>query len=422
MENKYLTVSALTKYLKYKFDSDNNLRQVFIKGEISNYKDHTTGHLYFSIKDETSKINAIMFSNNAKKLLFKPTDGTKVLVIGRISVYESTGSYQIYVDEMIEDGVGNLYIEFEKLKEKLSKEGLFDIEHKKQIPLYPNRVGIVTASTGAAIKDILTTIKRRYNICDIYLFPCLVQGENAKEDISKKLKQADDYNLDIIIVGRGGGAIEDLWPFNEEIVARTIYDLKTPVISAVGHEIDFTISDLVSDLRAPTPTAAAEMAVPNMSDLLNKIKQFNIRLNEGINKKIKYSKLKLESIKNSYVVKNPMLMYENKKQKIDLIFEKLNNVIQINIDSNKNKLNLLKNNYILINPENIYKDYNIKLSNLIEKLEIINPLSVLNRGYSVTYKDNKIIKNVDSIKVNDEILVKLSNGNIKANVTSKENK
>jgi len=282
MNSKYLTVSTINRYLKAKFDNDENLRTVFLKGEISNIKYHTTGHIYFSIKDENSKINAIMFSSSAKKLLFKPVDGSKVLITGRISVYEATGGYQIYADEMLEDGIGNLYIAFEKLKQELSKEGLFDQKYKKTIPKIPSRVGVVTASTGAAIKDILSTIKRRFPICEVILFPSLVQGDNAKEDIVKNIKLAENYNLDVLIVGRGGGSIEDLWPFNEEIVARAIFECSIPTISAVGHEIDFTIADYVADMRAPTPTGAAEMAVPNMSDLVNNINNLRIRLNESI--------------------------------------------------------------------------------------------------------------------------------------------
>ena len=283
-KEKYLTVSALTKYIKFKIDTDEHLKTVFLKGEISNYKKHSTGHLYFSLKDETSKINAIMFNRNAVNLNFEPNEGTKVLVVGRISVYEQTGNYQIYIEDMIEDGVGNLYIAFEALKEKLSKEGLFDEKYKKPIPKIPKKIGIITAPTGAAIKDILSTIKRRFPICETILFPSLVQGENAAPDIVNKLKIANSYDLDVIILGRGGGSIEDLWPFNEEIVAREIFASQIPIISAVGHEVDFTIADFVADLRAPTPTGAAELAVPNMIDLTNHIKQLTIRLNENINK------------------------------------------------------------------------------------------------------------------------------------------
>lgn len=418
--SKYLTVTALTRYIKYKIDSDEHLRQVFLRGEISNFKSHTTGHLYFSLKDETSKINAIMFNTNAKKIEFKPADGMKVLIVGRISVYEATGNYQIYVDEMIQDGVGNLYLEFEKLKKKLAEEGLFDKSRKKSIPLFPEKIGIVTAPTGAAIKDILSTIKRRYPVCKTYLFPSLVQGEFAKDDIVKKIKLAQTYDLDVLIVGRGGGSIEDLWPFNEEVVARAIFDCKIPVISAVGHEVDFTIADFVADLRAPTPTGAAELAVPNIFDVIKQINNFKIRLNENINTKINYQKLKLDSIKSSFVIKNPMLMYENKKQKIDQLFENLNKNIFINVSKKRMELDNIKNHYILKNPIVLYEKKKDYLSNLIQKLELVNPLNILKKGYTLTYVEDKLIKNIKDVKIDDTIKIRLSDGFIISKVINKE--
>lgn len=420
--DKYLTVTALTRYLKYKFDNDDHLKTVYLKGEISNFKSHTTGHLYFSIKDETSKINAIMFSTNARKIVFTPTDGMKVLVRGRITIYEATGNYQIYVDEMLEDGIGNLYIAFEQLKEKLLKEGLFDPKYKKKIPKYPERVGVVTAKTGAAIKDILSTIKRRYPICEVILFPSLVQGENAAPDIVSKIKMAENYDLDVLIVGRGGGSIEDLWPFNEEIVARAIFDCTIPIISAVGHEIDFTIADFVADLRAPTPTGAAELAVPNLVDLKKHIGQLKIRLNESILKIVNYQKLYLDSLKNSFVIKNPLIMYDNKKQKIDTILEKLNNLLKIKLDKNIDKLSFLKNSYILKNPEILYKQKKEKIANIIEKLELINPLKVLGRGYSVVYKEDKIISSIKNLTKGENLKIKLADGFVKTKIEEVENK
>ena len=410
--DKYLSVTALTKYLKYKFDVDEHLKTVYLKGEISNFKSHTTGHLYFSIKDENSKINAIMFCANAKKIVFTPIDGMKVLVKGRITIYEATGNYQIYIDEMLEDGVGNLYIAFEQLKEKLSKEGLFDSRFKKKIPKIPSRVGVVTAQTGAAIKDILSTIKRRYPICEVILFPSLVQGEAAASDIVKNIKMAENYDLDVLIVGRGGGSIEDLWPFNEEIVARAIFESSIPIISAVGHEIDYTIADFVADLRAPTPTGAAELAVPNLVDLKKHIGQLKIRLNENVLKVINYQKLYLDSLKNSFVIKNPLIMYDNKKQKLDSIIEKLNNILKIKMDKNIDKLKFLKNSYILKNSDLLYKQKRDDLDNIIEKLELINPLKVLKRGYSVVYKDDFIINSVDNLNKSDKLKIKLSDGNV----------
>ncbi len=423
MSDKYLTVSAITRYLKAKFDVDENLQTVFLKGEISNFKAHTTGHFYFSLKDESSKINAIMFRSNASKVLFKPMDGMKVLVTGRISVYEAMGSYQIYVDEMLEDGVGNLYIAYEQLKEKLQKEGLFDKTHKKKIPKIPKRVGIVTASTGAAIRDIITTIKRRFPICETILFPTLVQGENAKDDIVRNIEMAQNYDLDVLIVGRGGGSIEDLWPFNEEVVARAIYNSKVPIISAVGHEVDFTIADFVADLRAPTPTAAAELAVPNMSDLKKYISQLSIRLNESVLKRVNYLKLYLDSIKNSFVIKNPMIMYENKKQSLDLMNSKLNDLMLGKVDRLKNEMEKIKKSYVLTNPKLLYKDNILEVKNIIEKLELLNPLNILNRGYSITYLNSLALKSVKEVKENDLLDIKLTDGVIQSKVINvKEDK
>ena len=423
--NKYLTVSVINRYLKDVFDKNEHLRTVFLKGEISNFKGHTTGHLYFSLKDENSRISAIMFSSYAKKLNFIPQDGKKVLVTGRIGIYEATGSYQIYVDDMVEDGVGNLYLAYEKLKADLEKEGLFDKKYKKAIPKYPEVVGIVTAPTGAAIKDILSTIKRRYPICKTILFPCLVQGEYAKEDIVKKINMAQDYDLDVLIVGRGGGSIEDLWAFNEEIVARAIFDSKIPVISAVGHEIDFTIADFVADLRAPTPTGAAELAVPNLTDLNKYIGQLSIRVNESILKKVNYQKLLLDSLKNSYVIKTPMIMYDNKKQKLDIIVEKINSIVDNKINNYNQRLEYIKSNHILRNPNLLYKDKIRDLDILINKLDLVSPLHVLKRGYSIsTNNKGKVIKTVKGIKKDDIINIDLCDGKIITKVTeiSKEDK
>ena len=430
--NKYLTVSALTGYLKYKFDTDEHLKCVFLKGEISNFKSHTAGHLYFSIKDEKSKINAIMFGANAKKLNFVPMDGTKVLVVGRISVYESTGNYQIYASEMMEDGVGNLYVAYEKLKADLAKEGLFDESHKKIIPRFPRRVGVITASTGAAIRDIISTIERRYPVCEIVLLPSLVQGENAAPDIVRNIKKAENYDLDVLIVGRGGGSIEDLWAFNEEIVARAIYDCPIPTISAVGHEVDFTIADFVADHRAPTPTGAAEIAVPNIIEVKNTLNSLSIRLKENIIKKVNYNKLLLDSYKNSFIIKNPVIIYENKKILLDQYHEKIISLLKHKLELRKTKLFHLVEKIRYVSPEQIcinkrkdlimidtklndlinYKVDNSKkiISHLIDKLELVSPLNVLKRGYSITYKNNKPVNTIKDIKISDNLDLKLYNG------------
>ena len=439
MENyKYITVSQLNKYLKYKIDNDPNLGMVFLKGEISNFKNHTRGHFYFTLKDDESRINAIMFQANACKIPFLPVDGMKVLVSGRVSVYEQSGTYQLYVDTMLEDGIGSLYLAFNQLKEKLEKEGLFNPDHKKRIPKIPQKIGIITAPTGAAIKDILSTIKRRFPLVETILFPALVQGEYAKDDIVKKIKIANTYDLDVLIVGRGGGSIEDLWPFNEEIVARAIFESKIPIISAVGHEIDFTIADFTADKRAPTPTGAAEMAVPDKKDLKTYLEQVNIRLNKVITNKLNINRQKLDNLLASQIFKNPYRMYEIKEQTFDLLYEKVLKEIKIIISKKYENINLLKSSFIFKNPSilvvdkvYLYNDFIKKLKynieriitnktndyiKLLNKVEILNPITTIKRGYTIVRKDNKVITSVKMLKKGDIITNQLIDGNIQSEV------
>ena len=380
-KSNYITVSQLNRYIKYKVDNDPNLDRVYLKGEISNFKAHTRGHFYFTLKDETSRINAIMFASSASKVKFNINDGMKVLITGRVSVYEASGAYQIYVDEMLEDGFGSLFVAFEQLKEKLEKEGLFRSDHKKRIPKIPRRIGIITAPTGAAIKDILSTIKRRWPLVETILFPSLVQGEYAKDNIVKNIKLASNYDLDLLIIGRGGGSIEDLWPFNEECVARAIYDCPIPTISAVGHEIDFTISDFVADMRAPTPTGAAELAVPNIDDVKSYINQVKLRLNTSINTIIDKDKERLNNIINSSIFKKPRKMYEIKEQMFDILYEKLLKEVEKIIKNKKYELEIIKNSVIFKNPLNIIKNKENTYINLLSKLEVLNPITTIKRGY-----------------------------------------
>ncbi len=419
MNNEYLTVTQINKYIKYKFDNDENLNLVYLKGEISNFKNHTTGHLYFTIKDETSRIMAVMFRNNASKIKFNPVDGSKVLVVGRIGVYEANGNYQIYVEEMLEDGVGNLAIEFEKLKKKLSEKGYFDEKYKKPIPKFPKRIGIITATTGAAIRDIITTINRRYRNVELDIFPCLVQGVDAKNDIVKNLELANKFDLDLIILGRGGGSIEDLWAFNEEIVAEAVFKSRIPIISAVGHEIDFTISDFVADLRAPTPTAAAELAVPNTIELITYINQLNIRRNKSIINLINKKREKLDSLKSSYILKNPQSIYEVKAQKIDNLIEKLIYVTSSKITNSKNVLDNLNNKKDVLIKNIIDKKTNRYL-NILNKLEPLNPILTIKRGYTITKKDDKSLSSIKDINENDLIKTTLNDGVITSKVISME--
>ena len=416
MDREYITISELNHYIKGIFDDNIFLNKVYLKGEISNFKAHTRGHLYFTLKDEGSRINAVMFSYQTNSLKFVPVDGMKVLVTGKIAVYEPTGGYQIYVSEMEQDGLGNLYIEFEKLKKKLAAEGLFDKDKKKPIPKTPNRVGIVTASTGAAIRDILTTIKRRYPICETILFPSLVQGADAAKDIVKKIEIANTYDIDTLIVGRGGGSIEDLWPFNEEIVARAIYNSKVPVISAVGHEIDFTIADFVADLRAPTPTAAAELAVPNIDTINTYLENAISRSTLSINNYIDSKRQQLLTLTSSYILKKPTAMYEVKEQSLDYLIDRLNSGINKIVDNVKIRLYKSVNSYVLTNPDILYKYKEQNLSHLVNKLEVLNPINTIKRGYAIVKKEDKVISSVKNIKKDDIIDIEVKEGKINAKV------
>ena len=339
MNQEYIKISELNNYIKSLLDKDHFLNKIYLKGEISNFKNHTRGHLYFTLKDDTSRISAVMFQSSAVKLTFTPEDGMNVLVEGRISAYPAQGTYQIYVDKMEPDGLGALYIEYEKLKKKLASLGLFSKEKKKPIPRFPERIGVITAPTGAAVRDIMSTIKRRYPMTEAILFPCLVQGKDAAPDIVRQIKRADSYGVDTIIVGRGGGSIEDLWAFNEEAVAYAIYECNTPIISAVGHEIDWTIADFVADLRAPTPTGAAEMAVPTVLDINTLIDNYKIRLNKNIKNMVNTKFIKLRSLRQSFILKNPMSMYEVKEQKLDSLIDTLNKDINKVLSDKDNNLN-----------------------------------------------------------------------------------
>ena len=416
MNDKYITVTQLTRYIKYKIDTDVNLNEVFLKGEISNFKAHSRGHYYFTLKDEGSRINAIMFASSTKGIKFIPQDGMKVLVTGKISVFEANGAYQIYVNDMLEDGVGNLYIAFEQLKKKLEQEGLFDPSIKKKIPKIPSRVGVVTAPTGAAIKDIISTIKRRWPLVEILLFPSLVQGENAAEDIVKQIKRAEDYELDTLIVGRGGGSIEDLWPFNEEIVARAIYECSIPTISAVGHEIDFTISDFVADLRAPTPTGAAELAVPAISDITNYLNQLKIRLNKSMQNKIDIQKQKLSEITSRYIFTNPISMYQTKEMVFDSLIDRLKYATTNLVTKKEKKYLELKNSYIFKTPFQLIDKKANKYLQIVSKLETLSPLETIKRGYTMTKKDDKVITSSKKIKKGDHLEINFSDGSIEAEV------
>ena len=417
MNNEYITVSDINKIIKYTIEDNLELRSVYIKGEISNIKYHTRGHLYFSLKDETSKINAVMFNYQKYLNNFEPKDGDSVLVHGRISVYESTGSYQIYVDEMQADGIGNLYVLFEKLKKKLAEEGLFNPEHKKKIRRVPRRIGVITAPTGAAIRDIISTINKRFPMTEIYVFPTLVQGESAAPNIVSAIKKANEFEgIDTIILGRGGGSIEDLWAFNEEIVARAIYDSKVPIISGIGHEIDFTISDFVADLRAPTPTGAATLAVPDINEVKRYFMTALERSNNAILNVLNNATQELLKYKTNYNLNNPKTMYEMKEQKIDNLYDRLNSAILSKLDKSNHIFDKYKTNYIIKNPYVLLEGYKNRIDTLKIKAELLNPNNILDKGYSIVYKDGKVVKNIKNVNKDDEINVVIKGGNITANV------
>lgn len=410
-----LTVTDINNYIKNIVDGDFFLSNVTLKGEISNLKFHTRGHLYFSLKDENSKINAVMFNYKNLGLNFIPKDGMNVIVKGKVSVFTTGGSYQITVSNMKEDGIGNLYILFEELKRRLQKEGLFSPEHKKKLPRIPKKVGVITASTGAAVKDIISTINRRFPLTEIILFPTLVQGVGAKENIVKMINKANESDVDVIILGRGGGSIEDLWAFNEEIVARAIYNSNKPIVSAVGHEIDFTISDFVSDMRAPTPTGAAELVVPSKVEIQSYLNDYKGRIISVINKKIKSYTDTFSKLKSTYILKNPISMYEIDEQKLDNMLEKLGSIMTYKLEREKSKLNNLSK---MISPNilNRLDKEKIKLENIETKLNLLNPENILKKGYSLTLVEGKIVKSINSVKKGSIIDTKFSDGIIKSEV------
>jgi exodeoxyribonuclease VII large subunit len=421
MNKEYINVSDINRIIKYTIEGNEELRDVYIKGEISNFKPHSRGHLYFSLKDESSRINAVMFNYERAGLNFEPKDGDSVLVHGRISVYEATGSYQIYVDSMEIDGIGNLYILFEKLKKKLAEEGLFDPEHKKKIRRVPKKIGVITAPTGAAIRDIISTINKRFPMTEIYVFPTLVQGDAAAENIVRAIHQANEYDdIDTIILGRGGGSIEDLWAFNEEIVARAIYKSRIPIISGVGHEIDFTISDFVADLRAPTPTGAAMLAVPDINEVQIYFKNALERSNNAILNLLNNCTQTVLKFKTNYLLNNPKALYEMKEQKLDNLFDRINNAILGKLDKANHVLDKYKSNYLLNNPQVLLEGYKTKIEHLKVKAELLNPQNILDKGYSIVYKEDKIVKDSSKLKENDEIKIVVNKGKITANVKGVE--
>lgn len=394
-----LTVSQINFYVRSILDSDDKLSNFYLSGEISNFKGHyKSGHLYFSLKDSKSVVKCVMFSSFSNKLKFKPTDGLKVLIRGSLSVYEATGQYQIYVEDMQTVGVGELSSAFDQLRFSLAKEGLFDIDHKKKLPKYPDKIGVITSPVGAAVKDVQDTINRRFPLSEIILYPVLVQGEDAAFQITNAIRVFNEKNLvDVIIIARGGGSVEELWAFNNESLARSIYASEIPIVSGVGHQTDFTICDFVADLRAPTPTAAAEMCTPDYRETFMELKSLLDRSNSAIRFKISEKLSEINTLENKLEQLSPQIKISNNKMLLDTLYEKLNDTINNKVLDKKNEL-----------------------LSCVSKLELLNPLTILKRGYSIAKddKDNKI-KSISSVNAGENIKIVMSDGFIECKVISK---
>ena len=439
-EKKYLSVLALTKYIKRKFDADPHLQDVHVRGEISNFKQHSSGHMYFTLKDEKARILAVMFSSQSRSMKFSPENGMKVIVKGDISVYEPSGQYQIYIKEMQPDGIGELFLAYEQLRKRLEAEGLFSIEHKKPIPIYPQTVGVITSPTGAAIRDVITTIKRRYPIANILVLPALVQGDKAAPSIARAIEKANKMDeLDVLIIGRGGGSIEELWAFNEELVARAIYHSEIPIISAVGHETDFTIADFVADMRAPTPTGAAELAVPHIEELMERILQRKTRMLQSMNGRYRIEKQRLDRVQKSYAFRYPHRLYEQKLEQVDKLTEMLVRGASRLTEVKKSQHETIYNRLLRNHPREALREAENRLNRsqkdigrameqiilkkstefkrIISTLQALSPLKIMERGYSLVYtEENVLIKSIKQVKENDPLQIQLTDGSLLCNV------
>ncbi|MGD6898843.1 exodeoxyribonuclease VII large subunit [Bacillus infantis] len=443
-EQRYLTVGALTLYIKRKFDHDPHLQEIFVKGEISNFKRHSSGHMYFTLKDEKSRILAVMFSRSARSVKFEPENGMKVLISGEISVYEPSGQYQIYVKQMQPDGVGDLFLAFEQLKERLQKEGLFATERKRPIPKFPKTVGVITSPTGAAVRDIITTIKRRFPIANILIYPALVQGAQAAPSVAGAIGLANrQAEADVLIVGRGGGSIEELWAFNEEQVARAIVASDIPVISAVGHETDFTIADFAADHRAPTPTGAAEMAVPHIDELAERILNRQSRLIRAMRERAVLQRERLGRLQKSYAFRYPQRLYEQKLEQADKMTEQLKRSAGRLAELKSEERDRLLQRLVRNHPKDLYTEAKEthsrgsralgramkevlttkqkEFSGMVSTLEALSPLKIMDRGYSLAYSgEGKLLKSVSQVEKGDDVQVKLADGTFNCKVTGKE--
>ena len=437
----YLSVKALTKYIKKKFDVDPHLRDVYVKGELSNVKIHTSGHIYFTLKDDASRLPAVMFSANAKAVKFKPESGMTVLIRGDVNVYEASGQYQLYAQSMQADGIGDYYLAFEQLKEKLAKEGLFNAAHKKAFPRFPKRIAVVTAPTGAAVRDICITLNRRYPLAHVVIYPTLVQGAQATQSIVQSIQAANQKDYDILIVGRGGGSIEDLWSFNEEAVARAIYQSRIPIISAIGHETDTTIADFVSDLRAPTPTAAAELAVPSKAELLDRLLHYRSGMYRTTANAVAREKASLERLTTSFPLAYPDRLYRPFIERVERATESLRRETFQQYNYARERYKNLDKQLATRTPESrirqssleidalkkridqlaalAVRDNTQQLTSAMRTLDALSPLKIMDRGYSIIYKDDKVIKSVEQVEAGDRLSISMRDGVLKTSVSER---
>lgn len=440
MSEEYVTVSALTKYIKYKFDKDPHLGRVYLTGEISNFRLRPT-HQYFSLKDENAIISATMFQSAFKKIQFRPEEGMKVLVIGKVSVFEKSGQYQINIEHMEPDGVGALYLAYEQLKKKLEAEGLFSLP-KKPIPQFPKKIAILTSESGAVIQDIQTTVARRFPIVQLVLYPTVVQGVHAVNSILKNLDLVEKEDYDVVIIGRGGGSIEDLWAFNEEPVVRRVAELSIPIISSVGHETDTTLIDFVSDMRAATPTAAAEIATPVLMEIHQQLRNLQTRLEQALSRQLQIKRERMQALANASIFQNPERIYQVYQQRVDQLEMRLQQMMQQSVQHKRQQL--LKNQHRLelgspsrrVQTEKqalqylakrleqaqgqLMKDKKQQFQRAIQQLDLLSPLKIMNRGYGILQQEETIIKSVEQLEVNQELTIQLVDGTVRSKVTSVE--
>ena len=440
MSEEYVTVSALTKYIKYKFDKDPHLGRVYLTGEISNFRLRPT-HQYFSLKDENAIISATMFQSAFKKIQFRPEEGMKVLVIGKVSVFEKSGQYQINIEHMEPDGVGALYLAYEQLKKKLEAEGLFSLP-KKPIPQFPKKIAILTSESGAVIQDIQTTVARRFPIVQLVLYPTVVQGVHAVNSILKNLDLVEQEDYDVIIIGRGGGSIEDLWAFNEEPVVRRVAELSIPVISSVGHETDTPLIDFVSDMRAATPTAAAEIATPVLMEIHQQLRNLQTRLEQALTRQLQIKRERMHALANASIFQNPERIYQVYQQRVDQLEMRLQQMMQQSVQQKRQQL--LKNQHRLelgspsrrVQTEKqalqylakrleqaqfqLMKDKKQQFQRAIQQLDLLSPLKIMNRGYGILQQEETIIKSVEQLELEQELTIQLVDGTVRSKVTSIE--